>query len=110
MNGVINISTRAYVFYGYLIEKGTEIDSYIQNNIDVFEQHLMYQRDSDDEYYFIGEIIESARFYEPELIDIEEFENISRKKESFNFYKLIKGQIDKRQIDSEPAFYLLCVE
>lgn len=104
---MINISLRAYIFYGYLIEKGTEIDSYIQNKIDVFEPHLMYQRDiDDDEYYFVGEIIDSARFYEPEMIDIQELENISiTKKESFDFYKLIKGQIDY-----EPTFYLLCDE
>lgn len=104
---MINISLRAYIFYGYLIEKSTEIDSYIQNKIDVFEPHLMYQRDiDDDEYYFVGEIIDSARICEPEMIDIQELENISiTKKESFNFYKLIKGQIDY-----EPTFYLLCID
>jgi hypothetical protein len=89
-----------------LIQRGTNVDGYIKNNIDVFEPHLMYQRDSDDEYYFVGEIIDSARICEPEMIDIQEFENISiTKKESFDFYKLIKGQIDY-----EPTFYLLCVE
>ena len=103
---MINISTRAYIFYGYLIEKGTEIDSYIQNKIDVFEPHLTYQRDSNDEYYFVGKIIDSARLCEPEMIDIEEYENILIcKKESFGFCELLKWQIDYK-----PTFYLLCVE
>lgn len=102
---MINISTRAYVFYGYLIEKGTEIDSYIQNNIDIFEPHLTYQRNSDDEYYFVGKVIDSARVCEPEMIDIEEYENILNKKEFLSFYDLIK-----KEIGYEPTFYLLCVE
>lgn len=102
---MVNISTRAYVFYGYLIEKGTEIDSYIQNNIDVFEPHLVYQINSDDEYYFVGKIIDSARICEPEMIDIEEYENILNKKEFFSFCELLKEQIDYK-----PTFYLLCVE
>lgn len=99
------ITIRAYVFYGYLIEKGTEIDSYIQNNIDVFEPHLTYQRNSDDEYYFVGKVIDSARLCEPEMIDIEEYENILIEKEYFSFRELLNGQIDYK-----PTFYLLCVE
>ena len=88
------------------MERSTEIDSYIQNNIDVFEAHLTYQRDSDDDYYFVGKIIDSARLYEPEMIDIEEYEKILiHKKECFSFCELLKGQIDYK-----PSFYLLCID
>ena len=87
----------AYIFYGWLIEKGTDIDEYIYSNEESFEEYLVYQKDSGDEYYFVGNIIQSARYFEPEQLDINniKLEIDAYKNTHFYFYELMKNKMNE---------------